>query len=205
MKRLKETLNPDTSIPVHRIPPPSREVSRTYNLDSFKKSYAQAPRSSRWSNLTKSISHPGQSGLPLPHSGLPLPQSGLPLPAHNIRHNHPAKPFTRLSDSDDIDDEANNAETDELMRISKNAQMHYPTDAILARHQNNGKCHCDTCCKCPAVVNLRGSWTKLFNCLPIMNWRQFNLQSYISNLKKYNCSSVAASRFLNHHLSHLAD
>jgi hypothetical protein len=135
MKRLKETLNPDTSIPVPRIPPPSREGSRTYALDSFKKSYAQVPRGRRRSGGMKSAT-----------------QTALPLPAHSSQYTRHPREFSKLSErmrldervgsvssEDDRDDQANNAETEELMRISKNALMNYPTDAILQRHQNNGK------------------------------------------------------------------
>ena len=136
MKRLRDTLNPDTSIPVPRMLPPSREGSRTYALDSFKKSYAQVPRGRRRSSSLKAVA-----------------QSVLPLPAHSSQYSRPpAREFSKLSErlrleegggsgssEDDRDDQANNAETEELMRISKNTMIHYPTDAILQRHQNNGK------------------------------------------------------------------
>lgn len=133
MKRLIENLNPDTSIPVAR----PREGSRTYALDSFKKSYAQVPRGSRRSN--NSMKSAAQAVLPLPRQS----STGYSRPARGE--------FSKLSEvmglqeggsggsEDDRDDQANNAETEELMRISKNALMHYPTDAILQRHQNNGK------------------------------------------------------------------
>ena len=133
MKRLIENLNPDTSIPVAR----PREGSRTYALDSFKKSYAQVPRGSRRSN--NSMKSAAQAVLPLPRQS----STGYSRPSRGE--------FSKLSEvmglqeggsggsEDDRDDQANNAETEELMRISKNALMHYPTDAILQRHQNNGK------------------------------------------------------------------
>ena len=136
MKRLKETLNPDTSIPVAR----PREGSRTYALDSFKKSYAQVPRGRKGSN--NSMKSAAQAVLPLPRQHSSGYSSGRPRRGE----------FSKLSEvmgleeggsggsEDDRDDQANNAETEELMRISKNALMHYPTDAILQRHQNNGKC-----------------------------------------------------------------
>ena len=140
MKRLRDTLTPDTSIPAPRLLPP--EGSRTYALDSFKKSYAQVPRARRSSSM-KSVT---QSVLPLPAQSTqyarPQPGRGFSKLSERMRLDLEERAGGSGSSEDDRDDQANNAETEELMRISKNALMHYPTDAILQRHQNNGKLSC---------------------------------------------------------------
>ena len=131
MKRLSQALTPDTSIPAQMLP---AHPSRTFALDSFKKSYAKTQQN--------------------PKSARPRAKSGGGGDRGNMGQHQPRE-FTRLTKvlhineegsdgSDDQDDQANDAETEELMKIrsrknTKNATTYYPTDAILQRHLNSGK------------------------------------------------------------------
>ena len=136
MKKISSAFSPDSSIPPPLIPATHMEGSRTYALDSFKKSY-----------LKHQKSNPTTPSTPQP---MIFPQvAQRPVQQQYPQPHPPRQGFTRLTkvlkieeDEEDNSDResANDIERDELMKISqnKNANTLYPTDAILHRHMNSG-------------------------------------------------------------------
>lgn len=128
MKKLKNTFNPPSSIPPNMLPP-MREHSRTYGLDSFKKTYAKVH------DRRGSGGSGHRSSRPFSGSAKPGQHREFSRLTETLRLEEGEK-----DEESDEDEEANERETEELMRIStsKKSQIHYPTDAILQRHLYNG-------------------------------------------------------------------
>lgn len=141
MRRSKESPDPLTptslTLPSPGAGGPGRRESRVYGLDSFKKTYAQNPKRSGFRAVAQAML-PSAPSLP---SAPPMsPYRAKKKPEFNrLTKQLRLEEESEGSEPDD-NDKANNAEREELMRISKNTWTDYPTDAILQRHQNNGKC-----------------------------------------------------------------
>ena len=120
MRRIAQALTADNSLPPAIIQPhPLREGSRTYALDSFKKTYGFSRRRS----LTEG-SLQGRSRVQRPEFTRLITEQGT---------------VAEGDEEKDKNNQANDMETQESRRIGNRKSNYYPTDAILLRHLNSGK------------------------------------------------------------------
>eukprot|EP00116_Pleurobrachia_bachei_P014981 sb/3475243/ len=127
MKKLR--FNPDPILTPTGSSPGGMGMSRTAALDSFKYSYARAPKSSRGRNKS------ADSLTPQPQHHHHREFSKLREPTDDLAE--------KCSTGEDDDDQANDAETEQLMKIkkgraSKGVYHPIPTDVILHRHIHSG-------------------------------------------------------------------